>query len=96
MQRVLWASTSTKNPAYPDTLYVAELIGPHTVNTMPPATLEAFRDHGVVRGSTILDSPETAAAEIAGSGEGWRRVSMPSPTSCKLTAWIRSPSPSKI
>jgi transaldolase len=66
VQRVLWASTSTKNPAYPDTLYVAELIGPHTVNTLPPATLEAFRDHGVVRGSTILDSPETAAAEIAG------------------------------
>ncbi|HEY4741647.1 MAG TPA: bifunctional transaldolase/phosoglucose isomerase [Candidatus Acidoferrales bacterium] len=66
VQRVLWASTSTKNPAYPDTLYVAELIGPHTVNTLPPATLEAFRDHGVVRGSTILDSPETAAAEIRG------------------------------
>jgi transaldolase/glucose-6-phosphate isomerase len=66
VQRVLWASTSTKNPAYPDTLYVAELIGPHTVNTLPPATLEAFRDHGVVRGSTILESPESAAAEIAG------------------------------
>ncbi|MFZ0966858.1 MAG: bifunctional transaldolase/phosoglucose isomerase [Candidatus Acidiferrales bacterium] len=65
VQRVLWASTSTKNPAYPDTLYVAELIGPHTVNTLPPATLDAFRDHGVVRGSTILDSPDGAAAEIA-------------------------------
>ncbi len=65
VQRVLWASTSTKNPAYPDTLYVAALIGPHTVNTLPPATLDAFRDHGVVRGSTILDSPETAAAELA-------------------------------
>ena len=46
VQRPLWASTGTKNPAYPDTLYVDELIGPHTVNTMPPATLEAFRDHG--------------------------------------------------
>src|SRR5437764_5875651 len=45
-QRVLWASTSTKNPAYKDTLYVDELIGPDTVNTMPPATLDAFRDHG--------------------------------------------------
>lgn len=45
-QRVLWASTSTKNPAYPDTLYVDRLIGPGTVNTMPPATLDAFRDHG--------------------------------------------------
>jgi transaldolase len=46
VQRPLWASTSTKNPAYPDTLYVDELIGPHTVNTMPPQTLEAFNDHG--------------------------------------------------
>lgn len=46
VQRPLWASTSTKNPAYPDTLYVDELIGPDTVNTMPPKTLEAFNDHG--------------------------------------------------
>lgn len=45
-QRLLWASTSTKNPAYRDVLYVEELIGPDTVNTVPPATLEAFRDHG--------------------------------------------------
>lgn len=65
VQRVLWASTSTKNPNYPDTLYVAELIGPDTVNTLPPATLEAFRDHGVVRGSTILDAPANAASELA-------------------------------
>jgi transaldolase len=47
-QRPLWASTSTKNPAYPDTLYVDELIGPDTVNTMPPQTLAAFNDHGSV------------------------------------------------
>jgi transaldolase len=46
LQRPLWASTSTKNPAYPDLLYVDTLIGPHTVNTMPPKTLEAFQDHG--------------------------------------------------
>src|SRR5215469_4267831 len=45
-QRVLWASTSTKNPNYSDTLYVDEMIGPDTVNTIPPATLDAFRDHG--------------------------------------------------
>ncbi|HRQ37446.1 MAG TPA: transaldolase [Chloroflexota bacterium] len=45
-QRLLWASTSTKNPAYADTLYVDQLIGPETVNTMPPGTIEAFRDHG--------------------------------------------------
>jgi transaldolase len=47
-QRPLWASTSTKNPAYPDLLYVDTLIGPHTVNTMPRPTIEAFLDHGVV------------------------------------------------
>jgi len=46
VQRPLWASTSTKNPAYSDTLYVEELIGPNTVNTLPTATLEAYRDHG--------------------------------------------------
>jgi transaldolase / glucose-6-phosphate isomerase len=46
VQRPLWASTSTKNPAYPDTMYVDSLIGPGTVNTVPPQTLEAFRDHG--------------------------------------------------
>ncbi len=45
-QRLLWASTGTKNPAYPDVIYVEELIGPDTVNTVPPSTLEAFRDHG--------------------------------------------------
>ncbi len=43
---MLWASTSTKNPAYPDTLYVEELIGPDTVNTMPEETILAFQDHG--------------------------------------------------
>ena len=48
VQRPLWASTSTKNPAYRDVVYVEELIGPNTVNTMPPATIEAFKDHGVV------------------------------------------------
>src|SRR6056297_2431665 len=48
VQRPLWASTSTKDPAYPDTLYVDSLIGPNTVNTIPDATLEAFLDHGTV------------------------------------------------
>jgi transaldolase len=52
-QRALWASTSTKNPAYPDTKYVDDLIGPETVNTLPPATLAAFLDHGRVE-NTIL------------------------------------------
>ena len=48
---MLWASTGTKNPAYSDVLYVESLIGPDTVNTMPPQTLEAFRDHGETRRS---------------------------------------------
>ncbi len=54
-QRVLWASTSTKNPAYRDVIYVEELIGPDTVNTMPPATVDAFRDHGLLRNSLTED-----------------------------------------
>ncbi|HEX4594924.1 MAG TPA: bifunctional transaldolase/phosoglucose isomerase [Bryobacteraceae bacterium] len=54
-QRVLWASTSTKDPSYPDTLYVEELIGPDTVNTIPPQTLEAFRDHGKPKASLEAD-----------------------------------------
>ncbi len=54
-QRVLWASTSTKNPNYRDVLYVEELIGPDTVNTIPPATLDAFRDHGRPRPSLTED-----------------------------------------
>ena len=54
-QRVLWASTSTKNPQYRDVIYVEELIGADTVNTLPPATFDAFRDHGVVRPSLIED-----------------------------------------
>src|SRR5579864_8035581 len=54
-QRVLWASTSTKDPSYSDVLYVEELIGPDTVNTIPPQTLEAFRDHGKPKASLEAD-----------------------------------------
>ena len=54
-QRCLWASTSTKNPAYRDVIYVEELIGPQTVNTMPRATIEAFQDHGVVKDTLEQD-----------------------------------------
>lgn len=59
-QRVLWASTSTKNPNYPDTIYVDELIGPDTVNTIPPATYSAFRDHGKLN-NTLTANVEEAA-----------------------------------
>ena len=56
-QRCLWASTSTKDPRYPDTMYVEELIGPETVDTVPPVTLAAFREHGEVRRSLDADLP---------------------------------------
>jgi transaldolase len=60
-QRCLWASTSTKNPAYRDVLYVEELIGPDTVNTMPLETVAAFQDHGIVRG-TLTEGVDEARA----------------------------------
>jgi len=61
-QRLLWASTSTKNPAYRDVMYIENLIGPDTVNTVPPATLDAFRDHGQV--ARTLDADVAAADQI--------------------------------
>jgi transaldolase/glucose-6-phosphate isomerase len=70
VQRPLWASTSTKNPAYPDTIYVDNLIGPETVNTVPPATLDAFRDHGVpaVTLTRDLDKSKEALAQLEAAG----------------------------
>ncbi len=70
-QRPLWASTSTKDPAYPDTMYVVDLVAPNTVNTMPEQTLHAIADHGAVRGDTIRGSYEqsrTVFADLAGLG----------------------------
>jgi transaldolase len=64
-QRCLWASTSTKNPDYRDVIYVEELIGPETINTMPLETIEAFQDHGEVRGDTVLEGLDEAEALIA-------------------------------
>ena len=64
VQRPLWASTSTKNPAYPDTLYVDTLIGPDTVNTLPDGTLLAFDDHGTVA-RTVDADPESAREVVA-------------------------------
>ncbi|MEU8472354.1 transaldolase [Streptomyces sp. NPDC029006] len=63
-QRPLWASTGVKDPAYPDTLYVTELVAPNTVNTMPEATLEATEDHGEIRGNTIAGTYEQARADL--------------------------------
>jgi len=59
-QRPLWASTSTKNPAYRDVMYVEELVGPDTVNTMPRETIDATEDHGVIRGDTLLEDIDGA------------------------------------
>ena len=80
-QRVLWASTSTKNPAYSDVMYVDELIGQDTVNTLPPATLEAYRDHGHPRPSLTEDIP---GAEQAMKGLAQVGISMDEVTD-KLT-----------
>ncbi|HET7584118.1 MAG TPA: transaldolase [Gemmatimonadaceae bacterium] len=70
VQRPLWASTSTKNPAYRDVIYVEELIGPHTVNTMPPATITAFADHGVVERTVDRDvnGARAVLGELAAAG----------------------------
>ena len=63
-QRLLWASTGTKNPAYPDTMYVDQLIGPDTVNTIPPATMDAFRDHGTAKPDTVREGASQAAHQL--------------------------------
>jgi transaldolase/glucose-6-phosphate isomerase len=69
-QRVLWASTGTKNPNYSDVLYIEELIGPDTVNTVPPATLDAFRNHGKPRQTLTVgvDQARKTMADLAGVG----------------------------
>lgn len=70
VQRPLWASTSTKNPDYRDVIYVEELIGADTVNTVPPATLKAFEEHGEVRSSLLEDvqAAENILSELSASG----------------------------
>lgn len=75
-QRVLWASTSTKNPNYRDVIYVEELIGPDTVNTMPPATIDAFRDHGRLRKSLTDDIPgaQKTMDDLAKAGISMKEV----------------------
>jgi transaldolase / glucose-6-phosphate isomerase len=65
VQRPLWASTGTKNPAYSDVLYVENLIGPETVNTLPPDTINAFRDHGKVPGATVKEGMDEAEVDLA-------------------------------
>ena len=95
VQRPLWASTGTKNPAYADTLYVDSLIGPDTVNTLPPATLKAFIDHG--RASLTIDkdvagarSRITALADIGISLETITGAA-PGAGCCRLCQTLREP-----
>ena len=73
MQRPLWASTSTKNPAYPDTLYVDELIGPDTVNTLPESTMQASRTTAPwpARSTPASRRPSTSCARLATSASTW-------------------------
>jgi transaldolase len=77
LQRPLWASTSTKDPAYPDTMYVVELVAPDTVNTMPEATILAVADHGVLRGDAVRGTYEQSRKvfeELADLGIGYEDV----------------------
>ena len=76
VQRPLWASTSTKNPAYRDVMYVEDLIGPDTVNTMPPATIDAFRDHGKTARTVDMDVDKARndLAAIENAGVSMREV----------------------
>ena len=76
VQRPLWASTGTKNPAYSDVLYVEELVGPDTVNTVPQPTLLAFLDHGKVRGSLVENIAEAkqVAADLTAAGIDFKSV----------------------
>ena len=77
VQRPLWASTSTKDPAYPDTMYVVELVAPDTVNTMPEATILAMADHGELRGNTVrgtYDQSRKVFEDLAGLGISYEDV----------------------
>ena len=76
-QRCLWASTSTKNPEYRDVLYVEELIGPETVNTMPEETIRAFQDHGIAEPRLVqdLDTAHQLFADLAKAGVDYADVS---------------------
>jgi len=75
-QRVLWASTSTKNKAYRDVIYIEELIGPDTVNTVPPATLDAFRDHGKSRQSLTedIEGARKTMSDLAAAGISMKEI----------------------
>ena len=74
VQRPLWASTSTKDPAFPDTMYVVDLVVPDTVNTMPEATIKATADHGELRGDTVHGTYDDVAAGVRRAGGARHRL----------------------
>jgi transaldolase len=76
VQRLLWASTSTKNPKFRDVLYIEELIGPDTVNTIPPATMDAFRDHGICRRTLDADlaAADKTMADLEKAGISMKKI----------------------
>lgn len=86
-QRMLWASTSTKNPSYRDVMYVEELIGPETVNTMPPQTVIAFGEHGKVE--RTIDKDVEAARQVVANLEAIG-ISMEKVTEQLLTEGVKS------
>jgi transaldolase len=77
LQRLLWASTGTKNPDYPDTMYIDQLIGPNTVNTIPPDTLKSFLEHGTVQETLTqgMDEAEKLLQQLAGLGIDLGKIS---------------------
>jgi transaldolase len=87
VQRPLWASTSTKNPSYRDVIYVEELIGPRSINTMPPQTVDAFRDHGNVK-RTVDANADKAREELAALEKAG--ISMPDVTEKLLVDGLAS------
>ena len=94
VQPPLWASTSTKNPDYPDTLYVDSLIGPDTINTMAEATITAFEDHGTVARTvdTGIEQADTSHARLDGRWEStWMTSGTPSKTTASPASTSRSP-----
>ena len=93
VQRLLWGSTGTKNPRYPDTLYVDELIGPDTVNTLPPATLEAFLDHGKAA-PTLRRGRRGRPGRFLTESKSWASAWTRSPMSCSARACLPSRLPS--
>ena len=89
-QRPLWASTSVKDPAYPDTMYVTSLVAPGVVNTMPEATLRAVADHGEVPADSVRGHYPTPAQVLSRAGRGRRRLRRRTCRAWRTTAWPSS------